>query len=191
MLKRIAVFIDAENISFQHYPKVQDHLRRIGTIACQRIYGDFSRTNLAGWKDVVLQYGIKTIHQYQVGKNSADQELMMDAIEMVSGRTDIDCFCIVSSDADFGQLCLRLRNHGKRVIGFGEEKSKPVYRNYFSEFVVLTLPKVKSSQALPSGKRAATPVAQIRGLSSAWSLSPLPGQTDIETPQTASAGGAQ
>ena len=191
MLKRIAVFIDAENISFQHYPKIQDHLRRIGTIACQRIYGDFSRPNLAGWKDVILKHGIKTIHQYQTGKNSADQELMMDAIEMVSGQTDIDSFCIVSSDADFGQLCLRLRNHGKTVIGFGEEKSKPVYRNYFSEFVVLTLSKAKSGQALPPEKRNATPIGQIRGVSSAWSVNAFPGQTDMAAPQATSAGGAQ
>lgn len=136
-LPRIAVLIDGENVSHRHFRAILEMATRNFTVAILRIYGDWSLPNLKGWGDVARQFGIRTVHQAHTGKSSADLELMMDATEISCSRSDISGFVVVSSDADFGQLCMRLRDQGKIVIGIGEEKTPLSYRNCCSEFVVL------------------------------------------------------
>lgn len=140
--KLLAVLIDGENVSFRFFPQLQKMLSQIGRPGIFRVYGDWSLPNMAGWKPVVLRHGLKTIHQFQGRKNSADYELVMDAIELLNTRSEINSFCIVSSDADFGQLCLRLRGHGKEIIGFGEAKTAKTYREYCDQFLILAPPQV-------------------------------------------------
>lgn len=140
--KQLAVLIDGENVSFRFFLQIQKMLSQIGRPAIIRVYGDWSLPNMTGWKPVVLRHGLKTIHQFQSRKNSADYELVMDAMELLHARSEINSFCIVSSDADFGQLCLRLRGHGKEVIGFGEAKTAKTYREYCDQFLILAPPQV-------------------------------------------------
>lgn len=157
----MAVLIDGENISFRLFPQVQKWISQFGRPEIVRIYGDWSLPNMAGWKPVVLRHGLKAIHQFQGRKNSTDYELVMDAIELLHTRCEINSFCIVSSDADFGQLCLRLRGHGKQVIGFGEAKTSKTYREYCDEFVTFG-PAPKGVSVKPCGDRK-SPVYQIQG----------------------------
>lgn len=48
---------------------------------------------------------------------------------------DIDTFAIVSSDSDFNVLVTKLKTENKMVIGYGEQKTKPEFRNNYHDFI--------------------------------------------------------
>lgn len=120
---RLAVLIDADNIPYSNVKGIMEEITRYGTPTFKRIYGDWTKPNLAGWKAVLLENAITPIQQYSytTGKNSTDSAMIIDAMDILySGRTD--GFCIVSSDSDFTRLAIRLREAGMKVIGMGERK---------------------------------------------------------------------
>lgn len=122
--KRIAVLIDADNVSDKYVPFIFDELSNYGTPTYKRIYGDWTTTQNAAWKKVLLNYSIAPIQQYSYtkGKNATDSALIIDAMDILySGN--VDGFCIVSSDSDFTRLAARLREAGMLVIGMGEQKT--------------------------------------------------------------------
>lgn len=122
--KRIAVLIDADNVSDKYVPFIFDELSNNGTPTYKRIYGDWTTTQNAAWKKVLLNYSIAPIQQYSYtrGKNATDSALIIDAMDILySGN--VDGFCIVSSDSDFTRLAARLREAGMLVIGMGEQKT--------------------------------------------------------------------
>lgn len=122
--KRIAVLIDADNVSDKYVPFIFDELSNYGTPTYKRIYGDWTTTHNSAWKKVLLNYSIAPIQQYSYtkGKNATDSALIIDAMDILySGN--VDGFCIVSSDSDFTRLAARLREAGMFVIGMGEQKT--------------------------------------------------------------------
>jgi len=155
MSRRIAVFIDGENVSYRFFPQIRERLRLFGETVILRIYADWSLPNVSGWKPIVIQNGIRTIHQFQNGKNSTDAELIMDAIDILNQQPHVDTFCIVSSDSDYRTLCLRLRDRGKTVIGIGEEKSSQALRDSCSDFYAIgsspLARKIQAGQVVEGG----------------------------------------
>jgi predicted nuclease of predicted toxin-antitoxin system/Fe-S-cluster formation regulator IscX/YfhJ len=103
---------------------MMEEIARYGTPTFKRIYGDWTKPNLSGWKSVLLENAITPVQQYSytTGKNSSDSAMIIDAMDILySGRAD--GFCIVSSDSDFTRLAIRLREAGMKVIGIGEKKT--------------------------------------------------------------------
>lgn len=122
--KRIAVLIDADNVSDKYIKYIFDEIPNHGTPTYKRIYGDWTKPQLASWKAVLLNYSITPIQQYSytTGKNATDAALIIDAMDILySGN--VDGFCLVSSDSDFTKLAARLREAGMSVIGMGEKKT--------------------------------------------------------------------
>ena len=124
--RKIALLIDAENISHQFIGKVMASVREAmdGLITVKRIYADWTKPNLSAWKAVLQKYALMPIQQYSFssGKNSSDFALVIDAMDLLY-QSDIDVFYIVSSDSDFTRLVMRIRESGKIVIGMGEKKA--------------------------------------------------------------------
>lgn len=122
--KRIAVLIDADNVSDKYIKYIIDEISNHGTPTYKRIYGDWTKPQLAPWKNVLLNYSITPIQQYNytTGKNSTDAALIIDAMDILYSN-NVDGFCIVSSDSDFTKLAARLREAGMYVIGMGEKKT--------------------------------------------------------------------
>lgn len=121
---RLAVLIDADNVSYKNVKPIMSEIAKYGIPTYKRIYGDWTLPNLAGWKIILLDNGITPIQQYgyTTGKNSTDSAMIIDAMDILySGN--VEGFCIVSSDSDFTRLALRLREAGKIVIGIGEKKT--------------------------------------------------------------------
>jgi uncharacterized LabA/DUF88 family protein len=85
------------------------------------------RSQIAGWKTVLLEYAITPIQQYSytVGKNSSDSAMIIDAMDLLYSDK-VDGFCIVSSDSDFTRLAIRLRESGMKVIGMGRKNTIPL-----------------------------------------------------------------
>ncbi len=122
--KKIAVLIDADNVSDKYIKYIFDEISNHGTPTYKRIYGDWTKPQLASWKIVLLNYSISPIQQYSytTGKNSTDSALIIDAMDILYSK-NVDGFCIVSSDSDFTKLAARLREAGMYVVGMGEKKT--------------------------------------------------------------------
>ncbi|HOO98884.1 MAG TPA: NYN domain-containing protein [Bacteroidales bacterium] len=121
---RLAVLIDAENIPSGNVTGMLEEIAKYGTPTFRRIYGDWTRPTLSGWKQVLLENAITPVQQYSYtrGKNSSDSAMIIDAMDILySGK--VDGFCIVSSDSDFTRLATRLKEAGMKVIGIGEKKT--------------------------------------------------------------------
>ena len=121
---RIAVLIDADNVSEKYVKIIMDEVSTGGTATIKRIYGDWTLPNMGTWKSVLLNYSITPVQQYGYtsGKNSTDSAMIIDAMDILySGN--VEGFCIVSSDSDFTRLAIRLRESGMQVIGMGEKKT--------------------------------------------------------------------
>ncbi len=121
---RLAVLIDADNVPYSNVKGVMEEIAKYGTPTFKRIYGDWTKPTVSGWKSVLLENAITPIQQYSytTGKNSSDSALIIDAMDILySGK--VDGFCIVSSDSDFTRLATRLREAGMKVFGIGQKKT--------------------------------------------------------------------
>jgi uncharacterized LabA/DUF88 family protein len=135
---KLAVLIDADNTR----PGITDGLlaevAKYGTATVKRAYGDWTGTQLRGWKDQLLSQSIQPIQQfaYTTGKNATDAAMVIDAMDLLySGR--FDGFCLVSSDSDFTRLAARIRESGLTVYGFGERKTPKPFVAACDKFIYI------------------------------------------------------
>lgn len=138
MEDRFALLIDADNVSAKYIKPILDELSKYGNVTYKRIYGDWTKSNSASWKEELLQNSITPIQQfsYTQGKNSTDSAMIIDAMDMLY-TSELEGFCLVSSDSDFTKLASRLRESGKMVIGMGEDKTPLPFRKACDIFTVL------------------------------------------------------
>ncbi|MEN2736429.1 NYN domain-containing protein [Microbacterium sp. X-17] len=133
-----AVLVDADNISPSRIGAVLAEVARFGTASVKRVYGDWTRPNLASWKPVASEHVIQPMQQFAntTGKNATDSALIIDAMDLLYTRR-FGGFCIVSSDSDFTRLASRIREEGVTVYGFGERKTPEAFRNACDRFTYL------------------------------------------------------
>ena len=138
--KRFALLIDADNVSAKYIKPITDELSKYGTVTYKRIYGDWTLTLHAKWKDALLENSITPIQQfgYTQGKNATDSAMIIDAMDILY-TDNVDGFCLVSSDSDFTRLASRLRESGRMVIGMGEKKTPTPFRRACDVFTTLEL----------------------------------------------------
>ncbi|HEX5161316.1 MAG TPA: NYN domain-containing protein [Steroidobacteraceae bacterium] len=120
----LAVLIDADNANPHNVKGLFDEIAKLGRATVRRAYGNWTGPSLGPWKQVLLEYSIQPIQQfdYTSGKNATDSALIIDAMDLLYAG-NLEGFCIVSSDSDFTRLASRLRESGKQVYGFGEKKT--------------------------------------------------------------------
>ena len=145
---RLAVLIDADNVPYSNIKGMLEEIAKYGNPTFKRIYADWTKPTVSGWKSVLLEYAITPIHQYSytTGKNATDSAMIIDAMDILySGR--VDGFCIISSDSDFTRLATRLREAGMRVFGFGEKKTPTAFISACDKFIYIEiLAKDKASE---------------------------------------------
>jgi hypothetical protein len=133
---RLAVLIDADNVSPRVAEGLFEEIAKIGEASVRRIYGDFSGTGHKSWAEILSRHAIIP-HQnfaYTKGKNASDIALVIDAMDLLhSGR--FDGFCLVSSDSDFTRLAARIREQGIDVYGFGQQKTPESFRQACLRFI--------------------------------------------------------
>jgi len=136
--KRIALLVDADNAPASKIDAILTELARYGTANVRRAYGNWKSPHLKGWEAVLHEYAIRPIQQfaYSSGKNASDMAMVIDAMDLLYAR-NLDGFAIVSSDADFTPLVMRLRNDNLQVYGFGEEKTPLPFVRACSHFLYL------------------------------------------------------
>lgn len=170
-LQRLAVLIDAENVSPRIAQRLFEEIAKIGEASVRRIYGDFSAEKLKGWGQILSDHAIMPQQNFplSVGKNGADIALVIDAMDLLhSGR--VTGFCLVSSDSDFTRLATRIREQGLDVFGFGEEKTPKSFRKACKKFLLLKnlnlpqAPAVAVVKAVPSPSSPSSTPSQAAAL---------------------------
>ena len=122
---RLAVLIDADNVSAKHAAEIFEEIATLGEAGLRRIYGDFSGGAPQGWDAKSLaKYAIVPHQQFAntTGKNSSDIALVIDAMDILHSER-FSGFVLVSSDSDFTRLANRIREQGLDVFGIGERKA--------------------------------------------------------------------
>ncbi|MGD2119715.1 MAG: NYN domain-containing protein [Chromatiales bacterium] len=133
---KLAVLIDADNAQSDIVDGLLAEIANYGVASVKRIYGDWTKPTLRGWKETLLQHSIQPVQQfaYTTGKNATDSAMIIDAMDLLyTGK--FDGFCIVSSDSDFTRLASRIRESGLSVYGFGEEKTPDPFVSACDKFI--------------------------------------------------------
>ncbi|HYE83898.1 MAG TPA: NYN domain-containing protein [Clostridia bacterium] len=155
---RLAVLIDAENIPYKNIRGILEEVAKYGTPTIKRIYGDWTKATLSGWKNSLLENAITPIQQYgyTTGKNSSDSALIIDAMDILYSEK-VDGFCIISSDSDFTRLATRLREAGMKVFGIGERKTPNAFIVACDKFIYIEIinAPVKHDEAENTGNQKA------------------------------------
>jgi uncharacterized protein (TIGR00288 family) len=136
----LAVFIDFENLALgmerdrAGRPKkrtevfdmnrVLARLVEKGRVMVKVAYADWGR--FSEYREAMHDAGIQMREipeRGKTGKNHADIQLCVDAMDMCWSKEHIDTFVIVSGDSDFTPLASKLKENGKNVIGLGMKDS--------------------------------------------------------------------
>lgn len=131
----IALLIDADNAPADKIEVILAEVARHGTAHVRRAYGNWTKPNLKRWEAMLHPYAIQPIqlYDYSKGKNASDIAMVIDAMDLLASDR-MQAFAIVSSDADFTPLVMRLRSAGRKVYGFGESKTPEPFVNACSQF---------------------------------------------------------
>ncbi len=151
---KIALLIDGDNAQPSLIAEILTEAGKYGALTIRRIYGDWTTSNMQGWKETLNSSAIQPIQQfrYTVGKNATDSAMIIDAMDiLLSGP--VDGFCIVSSDSDYTRLATRIRESGIFVMGIGKRITPKAFVNACNIFIYTENLDVKESA--PKGKRTA------------------------------------
>lgn len=152
------------NFSLEEIVAAVKQTERIGQIAVQRAYANWSDSRLAIMRGEINELGIDPIQVFGFSwdqkKNAADIQLAIDAIDLAHVRPALQVFVIVSGDGGFASLAKKLHEYGKTVIGCGYRNcSSKTFQAVCDTFVWIADPEEEDR----SDRRTATtsPVAQI------------------------------
>ena len=145
---QIALLIDADNATASRIDVILDELSKLGETNVRRAYGNWTKTGLKSWQEVLHENAIRPVQQFDPskGKNASDIALAVDAVEILHTQRP-DAFALVSSDADFTPLVMHLREHGAHVYGFGDAKTPQPFQSACTRFLVLNRLSAPSGQA--------------------------------------------
>lgn len=148
----LAVFIDFENLALGYerdggrrkgtpdkldISAILERLVEKGKVIVKMAYADWGR--FEQYRTLMHDAGISMMEipeRGMTGKNYADIQLSVDAMDMCYGKEHIDTFCIVSGDSDFTPLVGKLKENGKTVIGLGMKAStSDLLANSCDEFI--------------------------------------------------------
>ncbi len=160
----IALLIDADNSPAAKIDFIISELASHGVVNIRRAYGNWTKKGLSGWIDVLHGYAIQPMQNFDLvkGKNATDMALLIDAMDILYTK-DIQTFCLVSSDSDFTPLIQRLRADGKKVIGFGNQRTPEPFINSCTHFLYLDDADTAKGPEKKLPKTASSPATQLKG----------------------------
>ena len=132
----LAMLIDGDNAQ----PKLLEHvlaeITKYGLVTTRRIYGDWTETQMSGWKNSLHSLAVQPVQQFRYikGKNATDSALIIDAMDLLHSGS-VAGFCIVSSDSDYTRLATRIRESGMFVMGVGRSITPKSFVNACEVFV--------------------------------------------------------
>jgi len=168
--KRIALLIDGDNARPRLIGEILTEAGKYGSVTIRRIYGDWTTSNMKGWKESLNNAAIQPIQQfrYTVGKNATDSALIIDAMDILNNNL-VDGFCIVSSDSDYTRLATRIREEGIFVLGIGKKTTPKPFINACNIFIY-----TENLAPEDTTKRKRTEIKAITASEKSKALDPVP-----------------
>jgi uncharacterized LabA/DUF88 family protein len=82
--EKIALFIDADNAPAAKIETILSELARYGVVNIRKAYGNWKSSNIKSWEDVLHEFAIQPIQQFDLtkGKNATDIALVIDAMDV-------------------------------------------------------------------------------------------------------------
>ena len=134
--RNIALFVDYENVYKALLPDCRNVIRdgffekirrwcdiHGGRIVKLAVYCNFDNTDLheSFHQSLLQSYGVETIHTSNQGKNYADMQIAIDALNAMYLNSNIDEFMIMSNDKDMTPLLntIRLNKRKATVMTIG------------------------------------------------------------------------
>lgn len=129
-MSNIALFLDLDNftIGAKHantsfdIDMLLDYLEESlkGRVVLRRAYGDTRQNNKLLRQLATAGFIIQAaIDVSGYGKNLADMQIVVDAMETLLANNPYDTYVLITGDRDFTPVVQCLRQHGKKVIGIG------------------------------------------------------------------------
>ncbi|MDP1587498.1 MAG: NYN domain-containing protein [Prosthecobacter sp.] len=139
--ENIALLIDADNAPAAKIGFIIAELASHGVVNIRRAYGNWKKSELARWEEVLHEYAIQPMQHFDLvkGKNASDMALLIEAMDILYTK-HVGTFGLVSSDCDFTPLVLRLRAEGRQVIGFGDRRAPAPFVGSCTRFLYLDEP---------------------------------------------------
>jgi uncharacterized protein (TIGR00288 family) len=103
---------------------ILERLVEKGKVIVKRAYADWGR--FEKYREAMHDAGVQMMEipeRGKTGKNHADIQLCVDAMDLCYSKEHVDTFVIVSGDSDFTPLVSKLKENGKSVIGLGMKES--------------------------------------------------------------------
>jgi uncharacterized LabA/DUF88 family protein len=135
-LPPLALLIDGENVSHQFAPELLREAMTLGDPILRYVYGRSSAPATVAWQRRADDHGL---HMHAppravTGKNASDMSMVICAMH-VFYTTSIRHFCLVSSDSDFTELALNLREAGCTVWVVGNGNAHAALRSACARFI--------------------------------------------------------
>ncbi|MBK6770775.1 MAG: NYN domain-containing protein [Ignavibacteria bacterium] len=132
----IALLIDGDNAQPDLLKFILAEAGRYGKVTIRRIYGDWTISNMKGWKEQINSHAIRPMQQfsYTKGKNSTDSAMIIDAMDILNKKL-VDGFCLVSSDSDYTGIANRIREEGVFVMGIGRANTPEAFQKACEIFI--------------------------------------------------------
>jgi len=73
----IALFIDADNISYHAIGGILSELSKYGIVNIRQAYANWTKDNLKNWESILLEFAIKPIQQFDYTKNKNATDILM------------------------------------------------------------------------------------------------------------------
>jgi uncharacterized protein (TIGR00288 family) len=152
---RIALLIDAENLSASYVAEVVAACDQRGKVHYRRAYANWRKASLGNWEAIFRKHAIEAIQQFDFtkGKNAADIALTIDAMDILHDQ-EVDAFCIASNDGDFTPLVMRLRQSGLEVYGCGTSQVSQAFQEACTQFILLGQAAQNIKNPADSGQKA-------------------------------------
>jgi uncharacterized LabA/DUF88 family protein len=161
----VAIFYDIENLlkgysfsqqlitnlSLKDIVERINRTERLGKIAIQRAYANWSDPRLGSLRGEINELGIEPIQVFGFSrdqkKNAADIQLAIDAIDLAYIRPTLDVYVIVSGDGGFASLAKKLHEYGKTVIGCAyRSTTNHIFQAVCDEFIPIPDPEAHDEE---------------------------------------------
>ena len=183
--RNIALLIDADNASAATIDPVLTVLAELGTVNVRRVYGNWTKPALKGWRDMTVKHGIEPQQQFDLtkGKNATDMKMTIDAMDLLF-RGKVEGFGIMSSDSDFMPLAMRIRQEGIPVYGFGTSRTPEAFKRACTRFIdvgALTarVPEIATPARTPGTAPAPVPATAPQPVATAPAPVAKPANKDV------------
>lgn len=156
---RIAILVDAENISVDNWPAIARIFDGLGDARVLTLFGNFANPAHAGWLSVCRDNGGSAEMVLGTGtRNGADIALTIEAMRLIHSDA-AEMIVIVSSDSDFAPLARAITASGRIAVGIGRAGTSDALSRAFDRFI--TLPQTREQAPDPKPVPTAISAGQL------------------------------